>query len=112
MKDPFERLQSWFSSQCDGDWEHHNGISIVSCDNPGWLVKSELTGSALAGKPFDPREEGVNAEGFPLGGRWFHCYTRDEVWVGSGDETRLPEILRTFLDWAAPEESATKLGDS
>ena len=106
MDDALFRLQNWYVSQCDGDWEHHHGISIESCDNPGWWVKIGLTGTAMASRPCDTRAEGVNAEGFALGDRWFHCYLKDEVWNGAGDESRLPEILQAFLDWASPDTSA------
>ncbi|GHB54781.1 hypothetical protein GCM10010331_48120 [Streptomyces xanthochromogenes] len=31
-----DRLQSWYSAQCNGDWEHEWGIKIDTLDNPGW----------------------------------------------------------------------------
>jgi len=31
-------IQDWFSSKCDGYWEHLNGIKIENTDNPGWLI--------------------------------------------------------------------------
>lgn len=29
-----EWLQRWLLAQCDGDWEHGDGITIQSLDNP------------------------------------------------------------------------------
>ena len=30
LMDPLKRLQDWYISQCDGDWEHTYGISIAT----------------------------------------------------------------------------------
>lgn len=49
-------LQAWYASQCDGDWEHAHGITIDTLDNPGWTVRIQLTGTALAGRPLARRE--------------------------------------------------------
>ncbi|MDO7908781.1 Imm53 family immunity protein [Paenibacillus sp. JX-17] len=38
-------LQEWYASQCDGDWEHSNGIKITSIDNPGWYVEINIDGN-------------------------------------------------------------------
>ena len=32
------RLQDWYISQCDGDWEHQSGVRITTIDNPGWGI--------------------------------------------------------------------------
>lgn len=46
------RLQQWFLNQCDGDWEHENGIHIETLDNPGWSVKVNVIGTKVEGKTF------------------------------------------------------------
>jgi hypothetical protein len=43
-------LQAWYSSQCNGDWEHGNGIRIASIDNPGWHVAINLNETELESK--------------------------------------------------------------
>lgn len=48
-----ESLQTWYKAQCDGDWEHQNGLSIESLDNPGWLLTIDLKGTSLEGKLFE-----------------------------------------------------------
>lgn len=35
-------LQNWYSSNCDGDWEHDYGITIETIDNPGWNIKIDV----------------------------------------------------------------------
>lgn len=105
-------LAQWYASQCNGEWEHHRGISIESCDNPGWWVKIDLEGTSLSGMSFAPVSEGLDARGMPLaeginddgnlsGARWLSCHIKDGQWHGIGDETRLAEILGRFLTWAS-----------
>jgi Immunity protein 53 len=47
--DPLGFLQNWYSSHCDGDWEHDWGASITTLDNPGWFVRINLVGTRLEG---------------------------------------------------------------
>lgn len=95
-----EHLQTWYIAHCDGDRENHHGISIESCDNPGWWVKIDLTGTSLAKHTFRPINENVDEARFQTGPRWFCCHQENGVWNGAGDETTLERILTTFLEWA------------
>ena len=96
------RLQVWYASQCDGNWEHSSGIVIQSCDNPGWWVKVGLLGTSLVGREFPEVADGVDSRRFPIGSRWLCCRIEDDTWHGAGDETKLEHILETFLAWAEP----------
>lgn len=42
---PADFLATWYSSRCDGDWEHQYGVRIETLDNPGWALDVDLTGS-------------------------------------------------------------------
>ncbi len=44
-----DRLEQWFRSMCNGDWEHTYGIKILTLDNPGWIVAIELRDTPLFG---------------------------------------------------------------
>ncbi|MFN8391263.1 MAG: immunity 53 family protein [Bdellovibrionota bacterium] len=101
MSEALNALQEWFREQCNGEWEHHHGISINSCDNPGWWVKIDLSGTALEKRTFTAIRQGVNENNFPNGDRWLCCEVRDTIWHGAGDETKLGAIVSTFLKWAA-----------
>ena len=98
-----DELSAWHAAQCDGEWEHDHGISVQSCDNPGWWVKIDVRQTPLAGRAFAPMQEGVDAEGFQTGPRWISCRIKDEIWHGAGDESRLEEILSCFLAWSRSE---------
>ena len=97
-------IAKWYADQCDGEWEHAHGISIQTCDNPGWWVTIDLTGTPLDGGEFAVIAEGIDAAGFPESRRWLHRAIRGGVWRGAGDETRLEEILACFLAWASSPE--------
>ena len=94
------QLQEWYARQCNGTWEHSSGVSIASCDNPGWWVKVDLVGTPLHGRAFAKIAEGVDARDFPLGPAWFACSVKDDVWHGAGDQAQLERILQVFLAWA------------
>jgi hypothetical protein len=64
-----ERLQSWYMAQCDGEWEHQQGISVASLDNPGWCVSVNLAGTPLVQRDFVPIKENVDEARFPTGPR-------------------------------------------
>lgn len=36
--DPLDEMDAWFKRHCDDLWEHQNGITLETTDNPGWLV--------------------------------------------------------------------------
>lgn len=36
-------LQEWTKSQVDGDWEHEQGVSISMLDNPGWILRVDIS---------------------------------------------------------------------
>lgn len=100
-----ERLQAWYAEQCDELWEHSYGITINSCDNPGWWVHIDLKGTSLENAPFARIAENVDDAGFQQGPRWLDCKITDGVWDGAGDETTLERILGVFLSWAEAREA-------
>jgi hypothetical protein len=101
--DALSRLSRWFAAHCDGEREHHHGLSITSTDNPGWWMKVDLTATELAGRSFGPVSEGIGPNRHPAAERWIDCHLMGHEWHGAGDETRLKEIVEIFLDWAEAE---------
>jgi hypothetical protein len=105
------RLQKWYKSQCNDDWEHHRGVVIRSCDNPGWWVQIELAGTTLETKPFSTVERNVSAKQMERiskglepdmcnrGPDWMLCQVKENTFDGAGDSDKLEDILKTFLDW-------------
>jgi hypothetical protein len=93
-------LESWYSAECDGDWEHSYGIQIDTVDNPGWRIRIDLTGTELQLRSFD-RIEVQRAED-----DWLQCW-RDENgeprWEAACGARNLAEALRVFREWVETE---------
>lgn len=87
-------LESWYESQCDGDWEHAFGVSIDTLDNPGWTIKVDLDGTELEDQEMVP----IREERSPLD--WVHCWVKHRQFHGAGGPQNLREILTLFRDWA------------
>ena len=109
-----EDVQNWYKRQCDGNWEHHNGITIETLDNPGWQLAIDLTGTKVAEEPFElvcrnvpqnfiDQSMGKVAPPFvaanPTSDDWLLCFARDEKFIGAGSPQNLSAILETFLNW-------------
>jgi len=90
----FSWLENFFVQNCDGDWEHGNGIQIESLDNPGWLVRIDLVGTDLADPHFDEYQE-ENSEY-----DWMVCRKREGFFEGFGGPANLTQILETFQKWS------------
>lgn len=95
-----ERLQKWYQSMCDGDWEHAYGVHIETLDNPGWHVAIEIKESDLEGKPFSVVEYGIECGSESKDGNWISCSIKDGIFHGHGGPDKLEEMLTVFLDWA------------
>ena len=87
-------LQEWYSSQCDGDWEHGFGIHIGTLDNPGWSLDINLTGTELEGVPFLELKEKYEGER-----NWLICFVRDDSFGGRGGPLTLERMIQIFLTW-------------
>ena len=105
------KLQNWYKSQCKGDWHQQHGISISSCDNPGWWVKIDLAGTPVEAISFTPVVRNVSQEQIKRiakglepdrcdrGSDWMLCEVKDKVFEGAGDPEKLQTILEIFLNW-------------
>ena len=89
-----ERLQVWYSSMCNDDWEHTYGIHISNIDNPGWAVKVELNGTHLYDVTFNEVDIQRADEN-----DWIICKVEEGNFQGYGGPHNLVEILEIFLDW-------------
>ena len=87
-------IQKWYASQCDGDWEHENGLVIETLENPGWFVKIALEGTELETAEF------LTIDRTKPERSWLFCKVVEKRWEGAGGPHVLGEILATFVRWA------------
>lgn len=92
------RIQNWYQTNCNDEWEHRYGFSISTLDNPGWSVKIDLTETPLEHLQF---EKSIDAGRFD----WMNITTKDKVFKAYCDPTKLTEVLRIFLDEIIPNHA-------
>jgi hypothetical protein len=100
--DELEWLQGWFTSRCDGEWEHERGVAIESCDNPGWWVRIDIDKEPIRssgdevlvtlGDPPSDKNGNIGSN------RWMLCEVRGGKFQGAGDSTQLSSIIRCFRE--------------
>ncbi len=88
------QLQKWFQSQCNGDWEHGEGIRIATLDNPGWAVDIDIRDTTFADRPMDDVEIDRSDSD------WLHCKMCDGKYSIRCGVQNLEEGISRFLDWA------------
>jgi Immunity protein 53 len=89
------KLQSWYQAQCDGDWEHGEGITIKTLDNPGWSLEVALADTPLEHKAFTELKRDYESET-----EWLTCFLRDGKFMGASGPQKLEEMIEVFLTWA------------
>ncbi|MCL6737435.1 immunity 53 family protein [Streptomyces neyagawaensis] len=92
-----EWLQSWYASQCDGDWEHEWGVRIETLDNPGWLVKINLEETELADREY-PRKRVTRDEP-----DWVVAWTSERTFHIACGPGNLTEALSLFRRWTSED---------
>jgi hypothetical protein len=84
-------LQEWFLCNCNGDWEHENGISVSTIDNPGWCIKIDLNGTPLENVSFEKKMENN-------GGDWYDIKTDNNIFIGYCGYTKIEELVSIFYN--------------
>ncbi len=92
-----ESLSAWFAEQCDGDWEHTEGIRIETIDNPGWWLEVSLHGTELEGKKL--KEVVISRSEQD----WLRCHVDKTKFHGFGGPQNLRELVEIFLNWVAEQ---------
>ena len=94
-------LENWYSSNCDGDWEHLYGIKIGTLDNPGWSVEINLLETVLEDRGFE-RIKIDNSDD-----DWVFCWVEEGKFNGAGDPGKLTVILEIFRKWAQQAQTTS-----
>lgn len=86
------RLQIWYASQCDEDWEHSYGVKIDTLDNPGWIVTIDLADTELQGLLISrQRVDRSEAD-------WAQYEVVDDKFIACGGVFNLEELVELFLE--------------
>jgi hypothetical protein len=98
MTSTLKKLQDWYQSQCNEDWEHSFGIKIENVDNPGWLLTVDLQDTALEGRITQAHRADRSDED------WVFYQSNGVHFTASGGAFNLEEMLELFLTWAGGAE--------
>jgi hypothetical protein len=91
MTDLLSRLESWYVSNCNGEWEHSFGIHVQTIDNPGWKLQVDLKRT--------PWEEGSASRAAERSDTdWIDVKIKDSRFIGFGGPRNLAELLHVFLE--------------
>ena len=86
-------LIRWYTSHCDGDWEHMFGIKIETLDNPGWSIKISVQETELQEKKFhDIIIERTEND-------WIFSKVNNGFFETNCGPYNLPEALQIFRTW-------------
>jgi hypothetical protein len=105
MASALERLEAWYLSQCDEEWEHAHGITVETLDNPGWRIKIDLAATRWAGREFAPRQHDRAEHD------WLRCWVKGTEWQAAVGPCNLEEVLTLFLDWVGADDSPAPRGE-
>ena len=94
MENIIKWLEEWYSSQCNGDWEHENVIKIEAVSNPGWYITIDLNYTSMEFMNVDVGvvEKGEND--------WYFYRIVDHQFHASGDPGKLTFLLEKFKELA------------
>jgi Immunity protein 53 len=97
-------LTRWYANQCNGGWEHQNGVKIDTLDNPGWILTISLEDTDLENRPFEPQRSGAESEAYDPTkvASWWTCRVDKEKkqFVGACGAHDLGAVVSIFRDWA------------
>ena len=88
-----KKLQNWYLSNCNGEWEHDFGMSIGTLDNPGWTMEINLIGTHNENIPF----KGITIERSEED--WIQCKVENNIFKAACGPLNLEETLGIFLKW-------------
>lgn len=89
------RIQNWYQTNCNGNWEHSYGISIQTIDNPGWNIKIDLSETSLENLEFSTKIDNGSVD-------WMIISAKDKVFEAFCDPGKLTTVLGVFLDEIIP----------
>ncbi len=83
-------IENWYSSNCDGNWEHMNVIKIETLDNPGWNVEIDFNNTSVERDNITWKLVEISEND------WFGFSIENNIFSAAGDPYKLNLILELF----------------
>ena len=93
------KIQDWYISNCDGDWEHACRFKLESLDNPGWMLTVDLAGTHQENQAFTERRANYEHDT-----QWIFVRKEGAKLKGACGPTKLEEMLTIVAEWLQPIE--------
>lgn len=84
---------NWYAENCNGDWEHNNGVLIETLDNPGWSIQIDLSDTILSGKKLEEISIDISDS------NWYRVSSNGSSFIGAGDQHKLKVLLESFKEF-------------
>jgi hypothetical protein len=91
--DALSLLQEWYSTQCNGYWEHQWGVKIDTLDNPGWMLEIDLIETRAAQRALE-RNRIERSEH-----DWIEYWVESKKFKAAMGPRNLAEAVRIFHNW-------------
>lgn len=86
-------LPAWYLLWCDDDWEHSYGVAIESNADLGWILKADLSDTALEEQALQRGEQRRSEND------WLSWEVKDAVYLSAGGLWNLTEMVGIFRSW-------------
>lgn len=96
--DNLEWLDRWYQQQCNGEWEHRDGVRLATLERPGWKLTIHLRGTSAENTA--PQKLSLDSSG----GDWIACSISSDRFEGAGDPRKLEQIIGIFRRWVDSPE--------
>lgn len=94
-KTSLQKLQDWYASRCNGEWELTYGMTIETINIPGWRIMIDLEETGLSGSDFEEITRHKEGEV-----QYIHCSIINNQFIGICAPQKLDETVQIFLDGA------------
>lgn len=96
----FDDLINWYSSQCNGDWEHSYGLKLDTLDNPGWLLTIDLAETKFEYLKIVKSIIAISDD------EWIHFEITDNQFVGACSTLQLNNLIGKFFECISIKKQA------
>jgi len=86
-------LEEWYTSQCNGDWEHSWGVKIDTLDNPGWTIAINLNETKAESKILERLKIERTEDD------WIHYWVEKKSFHIRCGPLNLTEAIELFVAW-------------
>jgi len=93
MKPDLSLLEEWYTSQCNGDWEHSWGVKIDTLDNPGWTIAINLNETKAESKILERLKIERTEDD------WIHYWVEKKSFHIRCGPLNLTEAIELFVAW-------------